>query len=361
MYSKHVPSQWCVVLAACLSVALGLSARAEIVRTRANIEAQVQLFVDGKSHSLDSAFETYPDTATELPIEAAATLANPEALDNPVSAVAVFRDPRRIIDSPNPAEFGLEASCGSQDSVVNHEARAAAVETRTIRLTRNELLGALADPPMVVGRFFLSGAVVMWSTKDGSDLTGLKAELALSVTQIFPPTSTSPSGDRRELFSATLTVLGQSDGTLRVDQQGVPIRHTPGNRDVVDPNIGPLSGVSKVLLPDQVLQYLYPARPDEEFDLEARIETRVRNLPGGTGVAAAFGRPLAQMSSPLAAAVNAAQAALEPVTISVETAQADARSAGFRLPACGAFGIEASGLVLISLLPCLPRALRVRP
>jgi hypothetical protein len=113
-----------------------------------------------------------------------------------------------------------------------------------------------------------------------------------------------------------------------------------------------------VLIPDQDLPYFYTATPDESFALEAKITSRTVNVPGGTGVATAVGRPFTDLSEGLDAttgltggesvqsALNAARETLQPADLA-GPANANADNTG---PLCGAIGSANLALLGITAL-----------
>lgn len=376
----------------------GLTAelRAEILEVHAVISASVQEFNNGEPMSSDSAFEEFGITTADLPVSVAALLGDPVEQERLGQAFADFLDPTRDTGGPNPEEFGLEVNCFSLDPAASYEVAAEAEETRTIQFSFDELPETTRDVNVVLSNVFLSGAVVVWSLEEGRDLTGLVAEVEFTVLQrpvgLDDETDESTNGQGsdeedsepgEEVFSTQLVLLGQPDGEVVLEGAG-PWEGILGGLDlffdgavdlsdqdlvaeIVGLTVDTLGEFHVLLIPDQVLGYLYEASPGEPFELEAKFRTRVVNLPGGTGVAAAFGRPFTGLKDVLdgtsglnsgasvQSAVNAAQVLAQPST-ATNPARASGASAGGSTALCGAMGFEALALSLLGLgFRLLPR------
>jgi hypothetical protein len=384
-----------VVLIAGLVTGLGSNARAEILEINAEISASVQEFIDGEATSSDSAFEEFGITTAELPVSVTALLGDPVEQQRLGLALADFLDPTRETGGPNPEEFGLEVNCFSLDPAASYEVTDDVKETRTVQLSSDELLGTTQDVAVVLSNVFLSGAVVVWSLEESPDLTGLQAEVEFTVVQ--RPVSTNGQTDQgtngasdeeepppgEEVFATQLVLLGQPDGEVVLEGTG-PLEGVLGGLDllfdgavdlsdeelvgqIVDLTVETLGEFHVLLIPDQVLGYLYEASPNEPFVLEARFHVRVVNLPDGTGVAAAFGRPFSGLQEVLdgtsgqnsgasvQSAVNAAQVLAQPTTAVTPAGASAGRSTGL----CGALGFEALALTTLGLgLRLLPRRRR---
>lgn len=368
MRSLLSPDRNTVWLIVVFAFALVPRAQAEIRQINATVSAEVQEFVAGEEGSFDSAFEEYGETSSALPLMVVARLLPDEGATTNgfvANAFADFRDPSASA-THNPSEFGLETTAYSRAPDVRFANRASASENRRVVFSPTELdLQNDETKRPVISSVFISGAVAVWSEDAHRDLTGLSANLRITIEQQLPE-----EVDPIRLFEALLTVRGVSDGTIAFDSpddifaiMGGPelIAATADfTEDQLLEELAGLGNVYLVLIPEQELLYMYDAVAGVEFDLKATVEVQASNLPGGTGVAAVFGRPFEALAHAVSetaraqtkgaatqAAVNAALADTE-VTRRIEPAGAAAVSTGGSL--CGAIGIAALAMTFALLL-----------
>lgn len=276
----------------------------EIVRTQARVETMVQELIDGAPGSVNADDGEFTADGVVLPLSASATLTSTDLDGTLVSlgqGFSEFSDPTRL-DQPNPEEFALEVACYSNAESISYSVNGVAAEARTVLFTRQ---GNSAAPPEisfgldstreVESRVFLSGAVVLWSTNAEANLDGLRADLTVTITR---------GEDVTPLFETTLTVNGgdinpSATGSIRFDRVDLFELETLGLDAAsltVLQQVEAVGSLLVVVIPPQVHAYRYVVTADDEFTLNADLEVRVRNAPGGTGVAAVLGRPFQDLA-----------------------------------------------------------------
>ena len=294
------PAVICVGMVLCFAASV---AEGEILRIDAKIECEVQEYAGDEPFDFDSAFEEFRITDEELPIEVVSDLTKIDpngALKAQARSISNFADPTRFPRNPNPQEFALEADCFSLDSRVRHEAFAAASETRLVRFSAEELLNPPGGKAAVRSRFFLGGAIVIWSADFSRDLTGVLAGLNVTVEQ------QRGEADPVTVFNASVTADGAADGQVEVDSTKVTVIFSPLQTLVesfpalfggLEEAFAQFGNIQLIIIPDQDIGYEYPVDVGEEFLLTARLEVETRNLPDGVGVSAVFGRPFASLAN----------------------------------------------------------------
>lgn len=281
--------------------------RAAIVATDGTVSTIVQELLDGQPGSVNSDRETLDGDFSRLPLISSAALTSTDLAGGVVSlgqAVVELADPTRL-DQPNPEELALEVACFSTAETVSYVVTGLARETRTILFTDStatpaapEIDFALRSTREVESRVFLSGAVVIWSVGQRPDLSGMSAELYVSV---------SGGPDGAPFFETSLAFVGgladvappASIGPIRFERLGLD-ELINGGIDARSAEI--LRAVSQegllllFMIPSQEHAYTYVVNANEPLTLTAEFETRVRNVPGGTGVAATLGRPFNELA-----------------------------------------------------------------
>ena len=339
-----------------LGLVVAPHARAEILQIDARLSAEVQEFVAGEEGSFDSAFEEFGTTSAVLPIQVAARLLPPEDTGTNgfvAGAVADFRDPAASL-TPNPGEFGLETHTSSAGPERSFLGRAVATEKRGIIFSAEELDRSADESERPVrSSVFVSGAAVIWSEDPARDLTGLSVTLQIVIEQQVP------DADPVTVFEALLTVEGAPNGQVTLHSPdgilavlGGPDLITAAagySEDELLEELAALGHVHLVLIPEQELTYSYTAPEDVEFAIEADVEARVVNVPGGTGVGAVFGRSFEALVQALSGTVHtrtkgaATQAAVNAALANTATVDASEPEQGraFASPAspCGVIGV----------------------
>jgi hypothetical protein len=346
-------------------------AAGELVRFDAVLDTKVQELVAGEAVSFDQAFEDFEATSAELPLRVASNLVLPLGADTLTAAGQGFVDffEPAIALGQNPAELGLEADTFSLDEEVSYQVTASALETRTVHFNRAELGGVDDAESEVESSIYLSGAVFVWSLEPDTDLTGLQGEVLVIVEQIRQVASADgedPAERVEMVFSTSIGVSGGPGGVVEPLAEGntaAPgfvfggpeiLLDAAGSDASLERYLGIMGSVRVLLVPEQELRYRYQASADEEFRLEATFSVEVTNLPGGTGVAAVFGRPFDGLADMIDAAFVDVEG--EAVQSAVNRAQAKAQASAFGDVAstaqpsarlCGAIGMGMVGLLLL--------------
>jgi len=350
--SSHVFSSIAAVLVVGV---LSSGAVAEITSYSASLQADVVQFVGGDASSTDNSVETFPETASELPIEALAGLDNFSGeleLDRGGRAVASFEDPT-LSESANPMELGVEAIAYSGDPDIAYEATSSTVESRDIELSTEELAVATNGiPNLVISTVFINGALLIWTDDAERDLTGVVAEFEFVVIH---DTST---GGELTVFESEATVRGEPDGVVRlvnstileVELGGPELLEgvTDAETQALIEALNAAGRLHVAVLPTQSIQYLYFARAGAAFGLRAEARARAVNLPAGTGAAAVFGRSFTGLSTALVPFVGQPKATETQSAVNRAirvTAPVDPQLG----PLCGVFGLETPLLLFSGL------------
>lgn len=333
-------------------------ADAAIVNTAGSVETVIQELVNGVIASTTSATDVLNVDQSNFPLLASGELSTTDFDGTSLSlgqGFGQFLDPTRL-DQPNPESFALELSCFSNAADTAYIVTSSASETRTI-------LFAGPDNPSVQpeiqfrddltreiqSRIYLSGAVVLWSTDDEIDLDGLLADINITITN---------NATNEVLFATTLAVDVAVGGTVETNTTG-DIRFQQVNTNSfinseLDDETGAIlqrveeNGTLIILtIPEQFHNYTYTVTADVPFVLAANIEMTVRNVPGGTGIAATLGRPFENLAEFIEDGLPGVDGSAIEKTINGEITQSiaglDDKPEGQTLPGfslCGAFGIE---------------------
>lgn len=366
---------WIGIGVAVVIGALGAGASAAIIGIDGAVSTTVQELIDGVPGSVSSDSDQFDGDSASLPLAASGNLVSTDLEGVLVlmgQGFSGFSDPTRL-DQPNPEEFALEVACYSNAESVAYSVRSSAEELRTVVFTRpgstlapSEINFGIGSTATVESRIFLSGAVIFWTTESGQDLDDMLSELRVTVTR---------DDTNATLFETTLTVAGENADEVRPTATG-PIRFEVvdlddlRNEGVDEDTISILEEVDRegtlivLVIPPQEHAYTYRVTADESFVLRAELEARVRNTPGGTGVAAVLGRPFQNLADfiehglpgvdgrALQKSINSMTAARE-IGI-VPTDESSARTSGSRL--CGAFGFEGVALAALALFVTLGRS-----
>ena len=201
----------------------------------------------------------------------------------------------------------------------------------------------------IQSRIYLSGAVVLWSTDDNIDLDGLLADINITITN---------NATNEVLFETTLAVDVVVGGAVETNTTGdIRVQQVNINSFInseLDAETGAIlqqveeNGTLIILtIPEQFHNYTYTVTADVPFVLAAIIEMTVRNVPGGTGIAATLGRPFENLAEFIEEGLPGVDGSVIEKTINGEITQSvaglDDKPEGQTLPGvslCGAFGIE---------------------
>lgn len=355
-----------VAAAACLVFVQ--HARGEVIGTVASVSITVQELIDATPGSVTSDEDVLNATSSNLPLAATGSLISTDLSGTLVSmgeALSEFSDPTRL-DQPNPEEFGIEVACYSNAAAESVAYRVSGLsdETRTIVFTADEIDFGNDGTQEIESRVFLSGAVILWSTEQGVDLSEMLGELSIRVSREDTGAS---------LFSTTLTVTGTGAGGAAASSDG-PIRFEEiGLDDLADEGVDAESlavlerveqagTIMVILIPPQEHAYRYTVSANEPLDLKAELSAVVRNAPAGTGMAAVWGRPFQNLADFIEEGLPGVNGAALQQTLNAAVARRsiglvsedDPNPTGARR-FCGAFGFELAGLVGLAFALALTR------
>lgn len=272
-------------------------------------------------------------------------------------ATSSIGDPAPLI-VPNPEELSLEAGCFSNADSVSYLVTTSVEETRTIVLKRSEI----PANGRVESLLTLCGAIVVWATDSNIPLDSIEGSVEATIT--------SADGEAYLESTINLALPSQSGievvGALRVEDVTTDDLAALG---VDEDSLNILERVQEsgrllmFALPQQRHRYRYPASANTNFELTASLRVRLRNAPGGTGIAVALGRPFAELAEFIGAGLPGVdgqklQKAINDAVAERSKDQAP-QTGGFTRP-CGVMGLEAA-LLLLPLAffhACAGRSLR---
>ena len=342
------------------------SVDAAIIGFDARASTTVQELLAGQAASVSSDLQEWDGSADVLPLQAFASVITSE-LAGPGGArgqaVSDFDDPQRL-DQPNPEEFGLEVASFANVASVGYTVLSEGVERRIVLFTSPganpevpaEIEFDADDTRLVSSRVYVSGAVLVWALDEKADLTGVSAELGITVTQ---------DADTTPVFSNGLKLQGGAGGTLTTELDsplvyelgGIELLTDESDAEAVEQvaaGLETVGTVAVVLIPPQEHTYSYTVTADRQTLLTAEFALRVRNVPGGTGVAAVLGRPFDTLADFIENALPEVDGAALQASLNksvedravglVNDGQGEAAD---RSRLCGAFGGEALALLLL--------------
>jgi hypothetical protein len=355
-----------VVLFAMAVATLCNSATAVVTELSAEIRSSIETIVDGSVESSDTAIENFGDTGLSLPIETIANLESRDGDDNVnggAIALAEFRDPADAGPQRNPGEIGIEADCFSDDPDTQFVATSSVVERRVVSLSAEELGNPESGAQSVRSSVFISGAIFAWSLDENVDLSGLSGDVTITVRRILLDEAGEETTSAM-LVEETVALVGNADGTISLandsslfvfdgDISILPDADT-SQLGLPDVNLDALAVAQVAVIIAQDVDYQYRATVDQPFVLEATFETRVANVPGGTGVVATFGRTFEQVADILALGIpeQSAKNLESRLNRAIdEFKENDPPRATIQSPAaCGLFGVE---MMPFALLPAV--------
>jgi len=342
----------------------------------ASTAARVQELLDAEPASVSGDGAAWDGAADALPLRAFARIITSELIGPGgarAQSISEFFDPQRL-EQPNPEEFGLEVAAFANLASAAYVVTGEGVERRVLLFTSP---GSNPDLPAEIrfdadgtakleSRVYLSGAVLIWSLNAEADLTGVSADVQVTIRA---------EGQAASVFDAGLTLTGGEAARVQV-QVDQPIQFELGGVELLSADMDTDSGetlpagledvgtVVVVLIPPQEHAYQYTVTADEPLTLAAEFALEVRNAPGGTGVAAVLGRPFDSLANFIETALpqvdgEGVQGALNKANAdrAVDSPAADDPStAGGRSPTrgqalCGLFGTElALGLAAFGVL-----------
>lgn len=278
------------LVASCLVVAavnlIGLpKARGEIVDISGVVRTTVTELLNGQPVNVDSAIERYPETTGVLPMTAESGITDAAAgtVKGIGLALSRLKDPRGST-GPIPEELNLDAAAYAGFPSTSFDVVSSVSESRRIRTEFQAGGPAEGEEGRFYSNFYIQGLLLAVSESDERDLTGLRAELRVTVVHV------RPDQDPVTRLDAGYILLGQPNGTIEMALSG---RAEPGK--VIEHDLAPFvdefSAGRLALFPNVNLQYDYEAIIGSESTLTATLEVHLVTLPEGTGVGAAFGMP----------------------------------------------------------------------
>ncbi len=334
------------------------TALGEIVETTATVSATSQELMDGEPASVTASSDELLPDASNLPLTASAELTSTD-LDGELIAMGLsfsdFDDPTRL-DQPNPEEFAIEAACYSDDAGVSYFVESVATETRVVRFGADELDFATSPTQEVQSSVFLSGAIVVWTAAEVADLSAMDGVVAISVTL----------DDDEVLLETSVTIRGDADGSIATDTSGAIVATAVSVAELVafgldETSAAALASIESsgtlilLILGAQEHTYTYTVEQDLEYTLSATLSATLSNAPGGTGMAAALGRPFSNIAAFVETGLvgttgdsveSAINKAIAQQDIPNPEIDGDGSGVSASPSLCGAMGLEALGLLV---------------
>lgn len=307
-----------------------------------------------------------------LPVVATGELTSTDLEGTLVSqgrGLSELADPTRL-DQTNPEEFRLEGACYSNADNVGYVVNAKGTQRREVIFTTPG--NPLGDPEIdfgadgtreVAGSVFLSGAVLVWSTRSPQDLTGLQGDLRITVVR----------DDIEPLFATSLTIGTDENGQVAVETDGPLVITTLTLDDLADTGLldettlNTLTalhetGLLTVLaIEAQSHEYTYVVSADVAFSLTAEMVIDLRAPPGGIGIAATLGGPFEDLATFVGDGLADVSGVSVERAINAGAGLTVIDEPGSRSPSllpCGAFGMEALVAMMVPLSTPLLRRRR---
>jgi len=278
-------------------------------------------------------------------------------------ALAVFEPPNLTgIGVPNDVGFDLAAFTDDDDTTWLVEG--SATERRTIVLDSAQAGTEIVTTSVerARSRVVLSGVMLITSLDPLRDLSGVQVDLEVNVTKF----DDSPGPPSEELLAGAMTLGGGPLGEVSITEATGALQPVaPAVLDFSTLVIN-LPLVKAVIFAGVEVPYEYDYRPNQPFDLELVVRSRIRNIPGGTGGAAVFGLPQAGLGDVLARVKNddrgdRLEAVIAEQVDTTGAAYVGQASMPFLFPACGALGVEAPLFVLAAVGIGRRRRRAIRP
>jgi hypothetical protein len=348
-----------------LLLSLAGTTNAAILSTQAEVTTTVQELIGGEPASASLDEDRLEPDRIGFPLGASSELVSTD-LEGRVasfgSAISDLLDPARLTEA-NPAEFGLEASCFSNLQTTAYIVRAVGIERRTLVFSSSSNVDPFpiqfnADGTrMIESEVFFGGAMIFWSTDPGLSFEGFSGALSVIVARNaeVDPLFVAEVALEGDPFAAPATT---SAGPIIFDVGGIELLTDGIDQSAIDAleELDAAASVAVLLVPFQSHTYTYEVREAREFELAAGFETRVQNVPEGTGAAAAWGRDFTHLAELLEDALPEINGAAVQASInkamnrSPESLKDDAANAqnNARGTLCGVFGPAA--IVLLSVL-----------
>ncbi len=293
----------CAALTA-LALSFGLCpAKADLIGVSSTCQATVSLLEGGQVVQTDSETELYPQSTSTLPMSARASITSRsgEEVKGIGLSFCQFKDPASRSGGV-PDELNIDATTYAADSATSYDVSGLVRESRVVRFTAVQTGAAIGDEVEFESTVYIRGLLAAVVRPSGLDLTGLKATVETTVVCIRPNRADDT------VMTATYELAGSSDGTVALNLAGQAkadqVTVTDLSSVVTD-----LAVVKVAFMPSIAITYRYKATVGEQTELVARLQVKLVSVPGGAGVAAAFGMPGETLGKVIETAVSGATAA----------------------------------------------------
>ncbi len=356
-------------------LAIASQAQGEVTDIKADISAEVTELIEGETGSGDLSTESFDGTSPILPIQAFAGLGGYDLSDtaadastsNGARAITDFDDPT-ISSTANPMEFGLEADCFSQVARTSYLVTSEADEYRDLVFSAADLdVTSTGMSNEVISNVFFEGAVLIWADDTVTDLSGMTVAFDFDVTRSSTGgnSESDATNANEQVFDAHVAITGQGS-TLTADHSsnlslyvgGPELLLSLGGQDaiVAAEELEDIGTVYLMILPQQTVQYTFQASADEALRLSAHAECVVRNLPGGTGIGAVFGRSFLALADVVQshAKVTSGKRIERAINEAIGEPEIFEQQAA-SVPLCGTLGIETPAVGLLGFCSFIGR------
>jgi hypothetical protein len=327
-------------------------APAAIVSIAARAEVRVEQYRGGVFETAQSSALDFP--GAPLPLQAVAGIVvNGE--DAAALGGAQFAEP--IPEAPNPEEIALNLTCDSLSPELSFVATGSVGETREIIFSSEETGRPTGTRAGAVGRLTLDGALAIYATDAGTDLSGTEVSLFIHIEQ-----RDGPEGDVK-LLSGQLLLVGLSGGEVRLEAAGDFPTTTLILTDLTA-SVDELGVFYVLIIPNVVVRYDYETIIGTPFTLDLKTEIVVHNLPNGVGAVGMLGSPTDSLLDVMGSARGPAAAAKMLDAVQREREHPTGPPAfpadvGFQ--GCGVIGLEATaGLLGLTMVGCVGPGRRLR-
>ena len=325
------------VVVVLLNLATG-SVQAEITSIAGSVAVAVQEYQLGQAGNTDQANDSYPGTSSQLPLQVVARLNT--GADAAASVAAQFADPTDS-NQPNPEEFAMNLALLSVSDEIRYSGTATLQESRGITYLSSEpdFRGrAEGETVPIVGRFYVDGALAIFSPSASRDLTGANVTLRITVVK-----HTSGQDDET-VFTGAVGLTGGTNGAVTRTFEGsfptLTLIYSDLSLFIADFNL-----FRVLIIPRLAISYSYSAVIGEPFTLQATVEVDAANAENEVGVVAILGTPVDSIQEVISAAQSNSAATKTINALTTERANptgdpAFPSTSQPILPFCGLFGFE---------------------
>ena len=273
-----------------------ITAPAEIISVSGSVSAEIQAIESGHARDTETASDTALAGSDQLPLQVVARLVDEEG-ESAGAAAAQFADPFTATGS-NPEEFALNLTLSSLAADRYYTAQAESVEQREVVFSAAELAtGLTGQTATLTGKFFIDGALAVFSTPTVTDLSHVSVVLRVKIRKEID------GQEPQVILDGSLELSGDADGELSVTATGdFPTAGVTDN-DLAD--IDPELDVFRVIVvPGLAVEYSYDVTVGQPFTLWAKVYVEATNQPVGVGVAAIVGTPIDTLDEVFAATLD---------------------------------------------------------